>query len=162
MPPWNQRPREIRNLFNPAFCGLIIVRGIEGYSENMKQSMPFSLSLLTLPLSLHTPTRKVLLNSPKTYFTKIIQEHPEIRVDLAERTKGLIPYTMEAFAYLMACGVIHVDEYGGIILKEKTFRKSIKGTQDTKDCQKAARLLGRKMALINDRVTIYTTLGIRP
>ncbi|MFA6270885.1 MAG: three component ABC system middle component [Candidatus Paceibacterota bacterium] len=162
MKPWNQRPREIRNLFNPAFCGLVLTRGVEGFSETAKRPMPYSLTLLILPLCLHKRTRQQIKEAPQSYFTKILQDHPEIRIDLAQRARGLFPYTMEAFAYLMSCGAIVVDESGYIALGNKTVRKSITGSQDTKDCQTVARLLGRKLALINDRVTIYATLGIRP
>jgi len=162
MKPWNQRPREIRNLFNPAFCGLVLVRGIEGFSETANQPMPFSLTLLILPLCLHKRTREQIKEATHTYFTKILQERPEIRVDFAQRARELFPYTMEAFAYLMSCGAIVVDESGCIALRDKTVRKSIAGSEDTKDCQTVARSLGRKLALINDRVTIYTMLGVRP
>ncbi|MEN6438121.1 MAG: three component ABC system middle component, partial [Syntrophobacter sp.] len=117
MRPWNQRPREIRNLFNPAFCGLVLSRGIEGYSEIVNRSMPFSLTILILPLCLHKRTREQIKEAKKSYFTKILQEHPEIRVDLARRARGLLPYTMEAFAYLMSCGVIEVDDSGCIALR---------------------------------------------
>lgn len=162
MKSWNRRPREIRNLFNPAFCGLVIARGVEGFTETADHPMPFSLALLILPLCLHKRTRDQIKEARRAYFTKILQEHPEIRVDLAQRARGLVPYTMEAFAYLMACGAIIVDDSGSIGVRENTVRKSIVGSQDTKDCQTVARSLGRKLALINDRVTIYTTLGIRP
>ena len=159
---WNSRPREIRNLFNPAFCGLVIARGVEGFTETANRPMPFSLTLLILPLCLHKRTRDQIKEAHRAYFTKILQEHPEIRVDLAQRARSLLPFTMEAFAYLMACGAIIVDDSGSIGVRENTVRKSIVGSQDTKDCQTVARSLGRKLALINDRVTIYTTLGIRP
>ena len=162
MTPWSQRPREIRNLFNPAFCGVVLARGVEGFSETANRPMPFSLTLLILPLCLHKRTREQIKEAPRSYFTKILQDHPEIRVDFATRARGLFPYVMEAFAYLMSCGAILVNESGCIALRDKTVRKSIAGTQDTKDCQMVARLIGRKLALINDRVTIYTTLGIRP
>jgi hypothetical protein len=62
----------------------------------------------------------------------------------------------------MACGAIAVDGTGAIGLTQEGVRKSITGSQDTKDCQTVARSLGKKLALLNDRVTIYTTLGIRP
>jgi len=162
MKSWNLRPREIRNLFNPAFCGLVLARGVEGFTKAANRSMPFSLTLLILPLCLHKRSRDQIKDAPRAYFTKIIQDHPEIRIDLAKRARGLLPYTMEAFAYLMACGAITVDNSGSIGLRENTVRKSIVGSQDTKDCQAVARSLGKKLALLNDRVTIYTTLGIRP
>jgi hypothetical protein len=162
MKPWNQRPREVRNLFNPAFCGLILARGLEGFTEASNRPMPFSLALLILPLCLHKRTRDQLKEANRTYLSNILQDHPEIRVDLAERTRGLLPYTMEAFGYLMACGVITVDDTGAIAINGETVRKTINGSQDTCDCQTIARSLGKKLALLNDRVTIYTTLGIRP
>ena len=33
MKRWDQRPFEIRNLFNPAFCGLVLSRALHGYEE---------------------------------------------------------------------------------------------------------------------------------
>lgn len=159
---WHQRPREIRNLFNPAFCGLVLARGVAGFTEEINRPMPFSLSLLILPLCLHKRTRDQIKEGNRSYFTKILQDHPEIRVDLARRAQGLLPYTMEAFAYLASSGAIEVDVAGCVALRSDAVRKSITGTQDTKDCQTVARSLGKKLALINDRATIYTTLGIRP
>jgi hypothetical protein len=159
---WNQRPREIRNLFNPAFCGLVLARGVEGFSETVNRAMPFSLTLLILPLCLHKRTREQIKEANRAYLTTILQEHPEIRVNLAKRARALVPYTMEAFGYLMAGGVIEVDDAGGISIRSKTVRRTIAGSLDSRDCQSVARSLGRKLALINDRATIYTTLGIRP
>ena len=162
MKPWNQRPREVRNLFNPAYCGLVLARGEEGFTEAAERPMPFSLTLLILPLCLHKRTRDQLKEGNRSYLTSILEEHPEIRIDLAQRARGLMPYTMEAFGYLMARGVITVDDAGAISLRKDTVRKAIRGSQDTTDCQTVARSLGGKLARLNDRVTIYTTLGIRP
>ena len=162
MKSWSQRPREVRNLFNPAFCGLVLARGVEGFAEAANRPMPFSLTLVILPLCLHKRTRDQLKEANRSYLTNILEEHPEIRIDLAQRARGLFPYTMEAFGYLMACGVVTVDDAGAIALRDKTVRKAIGGSQDTKDCQTVARSLGKKLGLLNDRATIYTTLGIRP
>jgi NRPS condensation-like uncharacterized protein len=162
MIPWDQRPREIRNLFNPAFCGLVLARGMEGFGWNNNQPMPFTLTLLILPLSLHKQSREIISKCSKTYFVKMLQAHPEIRIGFVQRAHSLFPYTMEAFAYLMSCGTIDINELGCISLRQGTVRKSISGSQDTKDCQTVARLLGRKFAQLNDRITIYTTLGVRP
>lgn len=159
---WNERPREIRNLFNPAFCGLVLAHGIEGYKEENNHPMPFSLTLLILPLCLHKRTRDQIKQSKRSFFTKIVQEHPEIRVDLARRAIGLFPYTMEGFAYLMNTNTIHITENGSIDIIKNKIRKLNFGTQDTKDCLNVSRSLGKKLGLINDRVTIYTILGIKP
>ena len=156
------RPREVRTLFNPAFCGLVISHGIDGFSGGTGRAMPYSLSLLILPLCLHQRTREVFKAGVRSYFTKILEDHPEIRVDFAERTKDLFPYAMEAFAYLAHCGAIQIDEAGGISLVQGRVRRTVSGTQDSQDCQTVARSLGRKFAQLGDRVTVYTSLGIRP
>lgn len=162
MKTWDKRPREVRTLFNPAFCGLVLARAIEGFTAEGNRPMPFSLSLLILPLCLHQRTRGILKDANRSYLTNILQDHPEIRVDLAQRTRGLFPYTMEAFAYLTACDAIAVDENGEITVRDDRVRRATFGSQETKDCQTVARALGGKFARINDRATIYTTLGIRP
>jgi len=41
-------------------------------------------------------------------------------------------------------------------------RKTANGTDETIACQKVARIVGREFARIADRVTVYTTFGIRP
>lgn len=162
MKTWDKRPREIRTLFNPAFCGLVLARGVEGFSAEAGRPMPFSLTLLILPLCLHQRTREILKEGSRSHLTNILQDHPEIRVDLAQRARGLFPYAMEAFAYLTASNTIAVDDNGGITLRPDQVRRAIAGSQETKDCQIVARALGGKFARINDRATIYTTLGIRP
>jgi hypothetical protein len=70
--PWNQRPIEIRNLFNPAFCGLVMHRAMCGYEEeeSSPQGVPFSLTFLVLPLCLHKETREVLLKGNRSYLLK--------------------------------------------------------------------------------------------
>ena len=67
MKRWDQRPFEIRNLFNPAFCGLVLFRALHGYEEQDARGMPFSLSLLVLPLCLHKDSREVFASSPRSY-----------------------------------------------------------------------------------------------
>ena len=41
MKRWDQRPVEIRNLFNPAFCGLVLFRSFCGYEEEDPEACPF-------------------------------------------------------------------------------------------------------------------------
>lgn len=60
MKQWDQRPFEIRNLFNPAFCGVVLFRAMQSYEEENSQGMPFSRSLV-LPLCLQKILAKCLL-----------------------------------------------------------------------------------------------------
>ncbi len=162
MKTWNERPFEIRNLFNPAFCGVVLLRAFQGFEEEDGAGMPFSLALLVLPLCLHKDSRTVLWNSKRSYLLKIISDNPQMLVGFAKRTRSLIPYVFEALGFTMQLQSFDVTSDGRLRTRDKAIRKKIDGTQESIECQKVAGIVGTNFAKISDRVTIYTTLGIRP
>ncbi len=162
MKRWDQRPFEIRNLFNPAFCGLVLFRAMQGYEEEDPRGIPFSLSLLVLPLSLHKDSREVIAASSKSYLMKITEKNPQMLVRFADRATAMLPYAFEGFGLLMERSCISVADDGRIQAIPNKVRMSVKGTDETKSCQRVARFVGKEFARIADRVTIYTTFGIRP
>jgi len=159
---WDQRPFEIRNLFNPAFCGLTLYRSFNGYEEEDPRGMPFSLGLLILPLCLHKQSREILLHGNRTYFLKVAANHPELRVDFSRRTMDLLPFTFEALGLLMQLGAFSVGPDGRLRSVPDGVRKGVTGTDESIACQRAARYLGKEFARVGDRSTVYTTLGVRP
>lgn len=162
MKRWDQRPFEIRNLFNPAFCGLVLFRALQGFEEEDANGMPFSLSLLVLPLCLHKESREILASKTKSYFMKVMELNPQIQVHFADRASAMIPYTFEGYGLLMERGCITITEDGRLKTIQDKVRKTVSGTDETKACQRVARFIGKEFALIADRITIYTTLGVRP
>jgi hypothetical protein len=158
---WDHRPFEIRNLFNPAFCGLILFRALSGYEEKGARGMPFSLSLLVLPLCLHKESREAIAENPRSLL-KSTENNQQIMVRFAERVTQMLPYTFEGFGLLMEKGCISVTDSGCIQTIPSKVRKSVSGTDETVACQKVARIVGKEFARVADRVTIYTTFGIRP
>lgn len=162
MKRWDRRPFEIRSLFNPAFCGLVLFRAMQGYEEEDSRGMPFSLSLLVLPLCLHEDSREAIADSPRSYLLKITEKNPQVQVGFAERSTAMLPYALEGFGLLMERGCILVTDDGRLQTIPDKVRKSATGTDETKSCQRVARFIGKEFARIADRVTIYTTLGVRP
>jgi hypothetical protein len=162
MKKWNERPFEIRNLFNPAFCGVVLLRAFQGFEEEDDSGMPFSLVLLVLPLCLHKDTREILSNSPRSYLLKTISGNPQILAGFAERTRSLLPYTFESLGFIMYLQSFEVSNQGRLRILDRGIRKKVDGTSESIECQRAARIVGNNFARIRDRVTIYTTLGIRP
>lgn len=164
MKPWDQRPFEIRNLFNPAFCGLVLFRALQGYEEADTRGMPYSLSLLVLPLCLHKHSRQALAASSRGHLLNVAEKHPQVQVGFAERATAMLPYALEGFGLLMERGCIAIADDGRIQTIPKTARKTIdmNGTDETISCQRVARFVGREFARIADRATVYTTFGIRP
>lgn len=162
MKRWDERPVEVRNLFNPAFCGLVLFRSLAGYEEEDARGMPFSLTLLVLPLCLHKHSREVLANNPRSYLLKTSEHNQQLAVGFADRATHMLPFAFEGFGLLMERGCINIAEDGRVRTVPKTVRKTIKGTDETISCQKVARMIGREFARIADRVTIFTTFGVRP
>ena len=162
MKRWNQRPFEIRNLFNPAFCGLVLFRALNGYEEQDPRGMPFSLSLLVLPLCLHKDSREVIASNPRSYLLKTAEKNQQVMVGLADRVTQTLPYAFEGFGLLMERGCIAVAGDGRIQTVPDKVRKTVSGTDETVSCQKVARIVGREFARIADRATVYTAFGIRP
>lgn len=162
MKRWDQRPFEIRNLFNPAFCGLVLFRALHSYEEEDARGMPFSLSLLVLPLCLHKDSREVIADSPRSYLLRTTEKNQQVMVGFSNRATQMLPYAFEGFGLLMERGCIAITDDGRIRTVPKKVRKTVKGTHETVACQKAAHILGREFARIGDRATVYTTFGIRP
>jgi hypothetical protein len=159
---WDQRPFEIRSLFNPAFCGLVLFRAMQGYEEEDSRGMPFSLSLLVLPLCLHQDSREVIAGSIRSYLLKITEKNPQVQVGFADRAVAMLPYAFEGFGLLMEKGCISVANDGRLLTVPDKVRKSANGTDESVSCQRVARFVGKEFARIADRVTVYTTFGVRP
>jgi hypothetical protein len=162
MKTWDQRPFEIRNLFNPAFCAVVLLRALRGFEEEDISGMPFSLALLVLPLSLHKDSRETIAKHSRTYLLKTIANNPQLLVGLAKRVNALLPYTFEALGFAMQLQCFDVTKDGRIKIGPKSIRKSMTGTDESVSIQRVARIIGKEFASISDRVTIYTSLGIRP
>lgn len=162
MKSWDQRPFEVRNLFNPAFCGLVLHRAMQGFEEIDPTGIPFSLSLLILPLCLHKYSREVISNNPRRYLLKNIADHPQLLVEFPARTKDFLPFTFEALGILMQHGCFEVTPDGKLKIIKKRVRAVVTGTDESISCQNVAKIIGKEFARINDRVTIYTSLGVRP
>ena len=162
MKRWNQRPFEVRNLFNPAFCGLVLFRALHGYEEQDARGMSFSLSLLVLPLCLHKDSREVIAGSPRSYLLKTMEKNQQIMIGFADRVSQMLPYAFEGFGLLMERGCLVIADGGRIQTVPGKVRKTVSGTAETISCQKVARIVGREFARIGDRATVYTTFGIRP
>ena len=162
MKRWDQRPFEVRNLFNPAFCGLVLFRALLGYEEENPDGMPFSLALLVLPLCLQKHARQVIAGYSRGYLLKTVEKNPQMLVGFADRASDMLPFALEALGVLMERGCFVVSQDGRLKTVPDRVRKSVTGTDESVNCQRVARIVGKEFARIADRVTVYTTFGIRP
>ncbi|KOP70272.1 hypothetical protein AMS59_20845 [Lysinibacillus sp. FJAT-14745] len=169
MNSWENRPVEIANLINPAFCGFLIYEFIKGHEEKVDSEVgtPYELFFLMLPIILHKPTKLVLPRSVSTYMHVWLQEKPEVRVGFALRAKELVPFTKEAIHFLMKREIITVNENGNFKISGKIKPSVINSLEnDSKmylsDYQNKAKMLGRWFAVTGTSSTIYTMWGVSP
>ena len=162
MKDWSSRPFEERNLFNPAFCAVVMAAAIREYERISGKPMPYSLILLVLPICLHQASREQILENKRLPVLRVFALRPDLLVDFAARARALVQYATEAFALLASKGCIRFVDDGCISLIPRRVSRQPLSTDDAERCRAAAVVLGRDFARINDRVTVYTSLSIRP
>jgi len=161
--PWDERPIELANLFNPAFCAVVLQNAIRGYHKEAKQGMPFPLLLLVLPLVLHASTRRALPATTRTKLHVWLQAQPEVRVGFAARARHMVPYTKEALAFGIQTQIIQILDDGSFIRIQRKLRSiSWPSHLEVATCYEKAYFIGRWLAQAGEVATIYTMWGIRP
>lgn len=160
---WQQRPTEIANLLNPAFCSLILRESISSFTKEKSGGMPYPLAFLILPIVLHKSTR---LEIPKKTVTKMhvwIQEKSQVRIQFAERASRLAPYTRESLLFGVRNSIIDIDKYGNLVgVGKKPGDKIWPPESEPLDCKKKAEFLGRWLAKSGETATIFAMWGIKP
>ena len=99
MKPWNERPFEVRNLYNPAFCGLLLARAMAEHQKERGKGMPYSLSFLVLPFVLHRASREALAAKNQSRFLKVVIDAPELLIDFPARAVAMRPLRRKGSAF---------------------------------------------------------------
>lgn len=165
MKSWAERPTEIGNNFNPAFCGWLLREATEGYCSVTPAGLPFPLIFLILPVILHRPTRDMLPRSTVTALHPWLREHPEARVGLVDRAGQLATIAREAVLFLSAHGLITITDGGTLVLAGNMARGKaplLAASADVKACVGKAKMVGTWFAEAGDAVTVYQMWGVRP
>jgi len=167
MKPWEKRPPEDANLYNPVFCSVILHNAIKGYQSQQESGMPFPLIFLILPFVLHQKTRETLPNTTNKNFYSWLQENPQIYIRFSHGAKHRVQQTKESIAFGIKQQIFQVNNDGRIILviKRRTVRNPDKiwsKESDAYQCYSKAHFVGKWLTKINDVSNIFVALGIRP
>lgn len=160
---WENRPEEIANLFNPAFCSILLFDAIKGFQSEKKTGLPYPLIFLVLPLILHKSTREGIPKNIRAKMHVWVQKYPEFRINFSERTKNLVPYAKEALSFGIQQGTIEITENATLSARKNMSLKSPWNEEDEPAiCRKKAKFLGRWLAKAGDVTTIFAMWGICP
>ncbi|WP_020600347.1 three component ABC system middle component [Spirosoma panaciterrae] len=158
---WSERPVEIANLFNPAFCALLLRQAITEYEKKGGKGLDYPLVFLMLPLILHKFSRELLPATTKTKLHTWLQDHQEVRVGLDQRISSLANYTKEAIIYGLQFKLLAFDETGALTAPKRRLPKFDAGDSEAASCFDKAAMLGRWFVNAGNTATLLSMWGIR-
>ena len=160
---WEDRPMEVANHFNPAFCSLLLSEAVSGYMGRSTQGMEYPLSFLVLPIVLHKSTREALPKNTRTRLHIWIQDNSSCRIGFVKRVQYLKSYTQESLIFGMQQGLLIVDDKGLLIPAKKKIPKlpAPEGSEPN-EIQARALFVGKWFADVTDTSTLLTMWGLRP
>lgn len=164
LPRWQERPREVANLFNPAFTSLLLSKTLAGYAGSEPKSLPIALSYLVLPIILHPDTRDALPRAASTNMFGWIAENPHLKAVFPRRARRAIPFTQEAIRFGIIYGKLSVSG-SSLVTGTRKFALNAAppdATGEVRGCLQKAAFLGRWFAESDSPDTILATWGIRP
>ena len=166
MQTWQKRAVEEANLFNPAFCAVLLAKAAEEFTKKTQQPMPFPLAFLILPVVLHRATRDALPGSTVSALLTWIQDHRDQLVNFSGRVRSLQAITREAILFGMQHETLAVADSGAIAVgarrQSATEKRTGLFTDEARDCVDRAGFLGRWFAAAGTPATIYSAWGIAP
>jgi len=166
MVAWEKRAVEEANLFNPAFCGTLIVKTVEDFGKKASHGFPFPLTFLVLPIVLHHGTREALPSSTITSLLPWLQDNRHQLVDFPARVRRLKSITQEAIMFSMTQDVLAIAQDGTLQVGRKkipvTERSMESFTREARECVDRARFLGRWLATAGTTATIMASWGVAP
>ena len=163
MKPWEDRPIEEANLFNPAFCGDLLRRVIRNHNATAQFHFPYPLIFLVLPIVLHRQTRQKISPTTREQLHVWLQSNQIVRVGFAERAKRLVPITNEALNFLLQLNLVTVNNLAELNLnRNPPAINENRGDEEIRDCQRKAEIVGRWFARAGSPANIYTMWGVKP
>jgi hypothetical protein len=166
MQTWQRRAVEEANLFNPAFCAVLLAKASEDFTKKRDQPLPFALAFLILPVVLHRATRDALPSSTVSALLTWVQDHRDQLVNFSGRVHALQAITREAILFGAQHETLAIADTGGLAVgarkQSPTDRKTGLFTDEARACVDRAGFLGRWFAAAGTPATIYSAWGIAP
>ncbi|MFD2718354.1 three component ABC system middle component [Hymenobacter monticola] len=161
MLPWSERPIEA-NLFNPAFCALVLRHAIDTYQKSTLRGMDYSMAFVVLPAVLHKATREMIPGIITTKLHVWAQRHHEVRIGFANRMQNMVPITKEAVLFGVQHGALRFNEDGALVLGQGRLNEyDIEPDSEAAFCLKKATFVGRWFADAGTTATLLAAWGVK-
>jgi hypothetical protein len=162
MKPWNNRSDIEAALFNPAFCGELILHAVSAYNQNAKKGkFPYALSYLVLPFLLNAELFNALPATKRSKFVTWLYENRHLTPIIADKAKEMKEYTNEAILLYLSVDMLRINDQielergSAEMLRKRNFQRV-----EVEKIIKRAIFLGTWFSEAGDVVTIYSLIGI--
>lgn len=161
---WEDRPREVAFLLNPAFCGMVSLKGIAAYQDVVAQGAPYVFPFLLLPLVLYPRTRTTMpARSNASLLDWLLNEEAaDIRFRFAEQAEDLKLFVQEGLLFASRYARLSVTEEGRWRVAGMSRRRAVPLSAEVESIFTAAVRCGRQLARIDDMAIVMSILGVRP
>jgi hypothetical protein len=164
LPNWENRDTITRDWLNPAICSLVIHECALSYYQNHRKEhyLPYSLSILVIPLVLIPSIRKRLPLNEKIGVNKWLKQNTEIANNLLLQIKYCLPYSQEAIAFMLHHELANITDEGNIDPIICNVKKIKNKDTELNKILTHAEFVGRWFADKNTDTIIYKHLSIQP
>ncbi len=162
---WRERPEEVANLLNPAFCCVVLTSSMVGYQTEDEAGIPFPLAFMVLPIVLHRGTRESLPRTARTSMALWLRENAEARLEFPERVIALSPHVREAVLFGTIHAAFTVQPTGRIqtpVGNNDVEHFLTRLHDEARNCVQRARFVGKWLASAGTPQTVLALWGIRP
>ncbi|WP_327707066.1 DUF6521 family protein [Streptomyces decoyicus] len=156
---WNEPAALVAAMLNPALIATLLSAAADAYTRRQTTGMPWALSFIVAPMTLHQGTREALPVSTRTHLSTWISHHPVLRAGFPRRAKVMVAPVRAGLRFGLRHDVLEVHHD---CLKPATPPHTTP-PQDTEmhDILRSARLIGRWMAE-NEAAAVFAGLGVGP
>ncbi|MFI2648976.1 three component ABC system middle component [Micromonospora fulviviridis] len=154
--------REERNLYNPAFAGLLVARAVQGHEQEHRSGCHVLLAVLAPVMALTAPLRVVLPKSISATTVNWIERESAARVHLQQAAPLLGPLVKEGLLLGLRAETLVLEEQPLLRSTQRVPKRISADTPEVAQIQRASFFLGRWLPRAGDLHTIFTLLGVRP
>jgi hypothetical protein len=160
--PWFQRPIEVANLFNPAFCALLLYQVVKAHETEAGRGLGYPVAFVALPTVLHKDIREQLPNTNATKLHVWLQTHEQVRLRMAGHVQHMAQLTREGLLFALGHGALALDKQGALVLgPNKLSALDVDKGSETAHCVKKAAFVGRWFASVANPVAMLALWGIK-
>jgi ABC-three component (ABC-3C) system Middle Component 3 len=158
MTEWSARSMVPAALLNPAMLAGVVAASAAGYEREGQVPMPWPLSFIIAPLTLHRGTREAMPSTVATHLGVWVSRNPILRAGMPLRARALVEPVREGLRFGLRHGLLTVEASGA--LRQGIPRLRAPDAGDLREVLRKATFAGRWVSHIEEPGTVFALFGV--